>query len=71
MHPHTAWYGRQILLIDQLTQARVAFITRLGVGMIPDEHTVLQEGDLVHVMVSDEDIPRVEAILGQSPESEH
>jgi len=71
MHPHTAWYGRQILLIDQLTQARVAFITRLGVGMIPDEHTVLQEGDLVHVMVSDEDIPRVEATLAQSPESDH
>ena len=71
MHPHTDWYGRQILLIDQLTQARVAFITRLGVGMIPDEHTVLQEGDLVHVMVADEDITRVEAILGQSPESGH
>jgi trk system potassium uptake protein TrkA len=39
--------------------------------MIPDEHTVLQEGDLVHVMVSDEDISHVEAILGQSPESGH
>jgi trk system potassium uptake protein TrkA len=71
MHTHTDWYGRQILLIDQLTQARVAFVTRLGVGMIPDEHTVLQEGDLVHVMVSDEDISHVEAILGQSPESGH
>jgi len=70
MHPHNDWYGRQILLIEQLTPARVAFITRLGVGMLPDQHTVLQQGDLVHVMVADEDISRVEAILNASPESE-
>ena len=70
MHPHNDWYGRQILLIDQLTQARVAFITRLGVGMVPDQHTVLQQGDLLHVMVADEDISSVEAILNASPESE-
>ncbi|MTA80337.1 MAG: TrkA family potassium uptake protein [Actinobacteria bacterium] len=71
MHPHGDWYGQQILLIDELTHARVAFLTRLGVGMIPDEHTVLQQGDLVHVMVSEEDTARVEAILANSPESGH
>ena len=70
MHPHSDWYGRQILLIDQLTPARVAFITRLGVGMVPDEHTVLQQGDLVHVMVANEDIFSVEAVLSASPGSE-
>ncbi|CAB4702220.1 unannotated protein [freshwater metagenome] len=69
MYPHADWYGRQILLIDDLKNTRVAFITRLGVGMIPDEHTVLQQGDLLHVMVSDEDLSRVEAILASSPES--
>ena len=69
MHPHNDWYGQQILLIDELTHARVAFLTRLGVGMIPDEHTVLQQGDLVHVMVAEEDTARVEAILANSPES--
>ncbi|MCX6441011.1 MAG: TrkA family potassium uptake protein [Actinobacteria bacterium] len=70
MHPHNDWYGRSIILIDQLTSARVAFITRLGVGMIPDEHTVLQQGDLIHVMVADEDIARVESMLAQSPEGD-
>ena len=69
MHPHKDWYGRQILLIDQLSHARVAFITRLGVGMVPDEHTVLQQGDLLHVMVADEDISSVETIISASPES--
>ena len=68
MHLHNDWYGRQILLIDQITNARVAFITRLGFGMIPDEHTVLQQGDLVHVMVSEEETSKVEKILADSPE---
>lgn len=69
MKPHDDWYGRQILLIDQLTKARVAFISRLDVGMVPNEHTVLQQGDLVYVMVANEDISRVETILSASPES--
>lgn len=70
MHTHSQWYGRPILLIDALTPARVAFITRLGEGLIPDEHTVLQQGDLIHVMVSDTDFSRTEEILANSPESE-
>lgn len=70
MHPHNDWYGRAILLVDELTPARVAFVTRLGVGIIPDEHTVLQEGDLIHVMVAETDTAQVEAILAQSPEGE-
>ena len=70
IHPHQDWYGRPILLIDDLTPARVAFITRLGEGLIPDEHTVLQQGDLVHVMVSDVDLARTEEILASTPEGE-
>lgn len=70
MHPQAAWYGRPILLIDELTPARVAFITRLGDALIPDEHTVLQHGDLIHVMVSNSDVAKVEEILASSPEGE-
>jgi trk system potassium uptake protein TrkA len=70
VHPHSSWNGRPILLIDALTPARVAFITRLGKGLIPDEHTVLQQGDLIHVMVSETDVARTEEILASSPEGE-
>ncbi|MEN9324896.1 MAG: hypothetical protein RL414_650 [Actinomycetota bacterium] len=62
------WFGEPALLIDQLTPARIAFITRLGEGLIPNEHTVIQEGDLVHVMVSEKDRARTDAILAQSPD---
>jgi trk system potassium uptake protein TrkA len=62
------WYGKPASLIEDLTPARLAFITRLGEGLIPDDKTVLQEGDLVHVMVTETDLPEVDAILAKSPE---
>jgi trk system potassium uptake protein TrkA len=70
VNPNTEWYGRPILLIDELTPARVAFVTRLGEAIIPNTHTVLQQGDLVHVMVADADLERTLAILSQTPEAE-
>jgi trk system potassium uptake protein TrkA len=68
MHPHKSWYGKAALLIDQITPARVAFITRLGEALIPNEHTVLQEGDLLHVMVLDSDMATTEKSLSHSPD---
>jgi trk system potassium uptake protein TrkA len=54
--------------LEDATGARVAFITRLGEGLIPDSHTVLQEGDLLHVTVRDNEISKVENIFSRSPE---
>lgn len=68
VHLEASWYGRPASIIEERTSARLAFITRLGEGLIPDANTVLQEGDLVHVMVSNEDLKSVDAILAQSPE---
>lgn len=70
MHPQADWYGRPILLIDDLTPSRVSFITRLGEALIPDEHTVLQQGDLIHVMVANTDVAKTEEVLASSPEGE-
>jgi trk system potassium uptake protein TrkA len=68
MHPHKDWFGRPVAAIELAIDARVAFLTRLAEGLIPDEHTVLQEGDLMHVTVRAENIAAVEAILARSPE---
>lgn len=68
VHLHAGWYGNPAALIESSTSARVAFITRLGDGLIPNEHTVLQEGDLVHVMVAESDLAVVELALAKSPE---
>jgi trk system potassium uptake protein TrkA len=68
MHPHKGWFGMAITDLEDATGARVAFITRLGEGLIPDSHTVLQEGDLLHVTVRDTEISKVENIFSRSPE---
>lgn len=65
---HRDWFGEPVSLIEKSTSARVAFITRLGEGLIPNEHTVLQEGDLVHVMVEDTNLAATEKTLAQSPD---
>ena len=64
---HKEWYGESILLIEKNTNARVAFITRLGEAVLPDEHTVLQEGDLVHLLVNEKQVAETEKMLAKSP----
>jgi trk system potassium uptake protein len=68
VHLHHDWFGQPVSLIESSTKARVAFITRLGSGMIPTENTALQEGDLVHVMATDDEIRNIEDTLARSPE---
>lgn len=64
---HKEWYGESILLIEKNTNARVAFITRLGQAVLPDVHTVLQEGDLVHLLVNEKQVAETEKTLAKSP----
>ena len=69
VHLHSDWYGNPVLIIEELTMARVAFITRLGEGLIPDEHTVLQEGDVLYVLSSDAELSQISESLANPPRS--
>jgi trk system potassium uptake protein TrkA len=64
---HSGWFGNQVISIEKLTKARVAFVTRLGEGLIPDEHSVLQEGDVVHLLVTEDELRNVDAALKNPP----
>ncbi len=67
VHPHLNWYGRPISELETATASRVAFLTRLGGALIPDEHTVLQDGDLIHMTILDEQLAIAEAVLSKGP----
>lgn len=69
VHVDSGWHGEPISLIEKNTNARVAFITRLGKGLIPDSDTILQDGDLVHVIAAEKDLAAVEATLGKNPDT--
>ena len=69
VHPHIDWFGLPVKELEKAAALRVAFLTRLGEGLIPDDGTVLQDGDLIHVMLRDDELKNVEAVLGRSPEA--
>ena len=62
------WVGRPLGDLEQAAGARVAFVTRLGAGLVPSPATVYQEGDLVHVVMGVDDVARVERVLGSPPQ---
>ena len=66
----TAWVGQTVLSIQDATHARVAFLTRLGSGMIPDRFTVVQEGDLLNLFLLDEQEDAVRAAIAAGPEED-
>jgi trk system potassium uptake protein TrkA len=67
VHPHLDWYGHPISELETATESRVAFLTRLGEALIPDSHTVLQDGDLVHMTILDESLAIAEEVLSKGP----
>src|SRR6266496_3286515 len=59
------WIGEQVKSLEASTTSRIAFISRLGEAMLPGRSTVLQEGDVVHVIAREGDIARITAIFCQ------
>ncbi|GAA1179838.1 trk system potassium uptake protein TrkA [Kitasatospora gansuensis] len=67
-----AWVGHKLTALEEASGARIAFLTRLGEGVLPTPQLVVQEGDLVHVMLRRADLDTVEAAFAQGPqEDEH
>lgn len=69
VHADPRWIGQPIRTLEQETGARVAFLTRLGEGTLTHSESVLQEGDVIHVLARDGDLPRLEAALAKGPEA--
>jgi trk system potassium uptake protein TrkA len=68
VHTSPAWVGSRVSRLQEETGARVAFLTRMGEPMLPTSDTVLQEGDLVHVMMRRDEVARVEQAFANGPE---
>ncbi|QTE31518.1 potassium channel family protein [Pengzhenrongella sicca] len=68
MDVHAGWFGRPFRAIEDATQARVAFVTRYGDGVLPTPEGVLQENDVLHLLVRVDDSAAVERTLTRRPE---
>ncbi len=65
-----AWVGERISRIEEAAGGRVAFLTRLGEGLLPAADTVLQEGDIVHVVMRESSAELVEGIFRDRPKEQ-
>ncbi|GLY04692.1 TrkA family potassium uptake protein [Actinoplanes sp. NBRC 101535] len=51
---HRDWVGRTVKTLEDATGARVAYLSRFGMGSLAHPSTVLQDGDQVYLLVTDE-----------------
>jgi trk system potassium uptake protein TrkA len=70
VHVDASWVGLPLTAVEQATGCRVAFVTRLGEGMLPDDDTVYQEGDLLHVLALRGRLLEIAQVLAQPPPRE-
>lgn len=67
VHIGAGWIGRRVCDLAADTQSRVAFITRYGTAVLPDDKTVIQDGDLLHLLFPPERRDDVEKIAEKGP----
>jgi trk system potassium uptake protein TrkA len=60
-----AWLGEKVQSLEETARTRIAFIARLGEAMLPGPDTVLQEGDVLHVVAKEGDIERIAAVFAR------
>jgi trk system potassium uptake protein TrkA len=57
------WVGEKASAVEEAARARVAFLSRLGEVVLPGPGTVLQEGDVLHMIALEQDLERISAAL--------
>jgi trk/ktr system potassium uptake protein len=67
---HLGWVGRRMSALEESSRGRVAYLTRLGEGLVPGSDTVYQEGDLVHLVVREDGLEDAQRVLTSAPAQE-
>jgi len=62
-----AWIGHRITELETVSGGRVAYVTRLGEGILPSPDTVYQDGDLIHILSTASALADVEKALDEVP----
>jgi trk system potassium uptake protein TrkA len=64
------WIGQKSVDFAIQSGGRIAWIDRLGEGTLPDKDTVLQEGDILHVVMREVTADRAYAVIQGGPQAE-
>ena len=63
-----AWVGFRTVKFQEESSSRIAWIDRLGEGMLTSRESVLQEGDILHLVMREEKANGVYDVLQKGPE---
>ena len=64
---HPDWSGLKLRNLEEATGARVAFLLRFGIGTLPTQSTVLQDGDQVFMLITDDMVQPVTKVTTAPP----
>ncbi len=62
------WIGHRVSALEAAAGARVALLTRLGEGQVVHKQSVVQEGDLIHVVMTETQRDEVVRVLAAPPQ---
>ncbi|XVU24014.1 potassium channel family protein [Actinoplanes sp. CA-054009] len=68
---HRDWVGRTLRSLEERTGARVAYLMRFGMGTLGTSSTVIQDGDQVFMLVTDETVATVLDIASGADKEGH
>ena len=63
-----SWVGHRTVHFQEQSHSRIAWIDRLGEGMLPTRDSVLQEGDRLHLVIREENADHAYQVLAAGPE---
>jgi trk system potassium uptake protein len=63
-----AWIGHRTVHLQDQSSCRIAWIDRLGEGTLPHRDSVLQEGDMLHLVIREAGAAEAYAVLERGPE---
>ncbi len=64
------WVGVRTVQLQDQSKSRIAWIDRLGEGMLSTRETVLQEGDILHLVMREQNAAAVYTVLKRGPEED-
>jgi trk system potassium uptake protein TrkA len=62
------WIGQKTYDFQVQSNSRIAWIDRLGEGMLPTRESVIQEGDLLHLVMREENAAEAYKVIDEGPE---
>ena len=62
------WVGAKVSTLEEAARTRVTFLNRMGEAIVPAPDSVIQDGDVVHVMAVAAEMERINDAVSKRPE---